>query len=111
MANPKSGLCFGLFRELLGALRVDVSPHRDAHVTNEVGSMPKPRLAIERGQILGKAISGVPGTGRQKVVDQQRNIQRRMDVEQQMDVIGLPATFEIEQRPAPGSPDSPRTSG
>lgn len=73
--------------------------------------MPKPGPATERRQMLGKAISGVPGTSRQKVVDQQRNIQRRMDVEHQMDVIGLPASFEREQRAAPGSPGSPRRSG
>lgn len=44
--------------------------------------------------MLGKAVSGAPGTGRLEVVDQHRNIQRRMDVDQQMDVIGFPTKFD-----------------
>lgn len=74
-------------------LRFDIGAHlikRCApHTAYIVSPMPELRLAIERGQMLGKAVSCPSRAGRLEIVDQHRNIKRRMDIDQQMYMISL----------------------
>lgn len=56
--------------------------------------MPEQRFAVERREMFGKAVSGTAGAGRLEVVDEHRNVERRMDVDQQGHVVVLRAVFE-----------------
>ena len=76
------------FRTVTYCTENEETPRNAAHTTHKVGTVPEQGLAVERFKMLGKAVSGSPGTDRFEVVDQHRNFQRRMDVDQQMDVIG-----------------------
>ena len=54
----------------------------------------------ESRKVFGKAVSGTAGAGRLEVVDQYRDIQRRMDIDQQVHVIGFPV--KLHELAAPG---------
>ena len=79
-----------------GALCFDIGAHlikRCATNTADIVSpMPELRLAIERGQMLGKAVSGTTSAGGLEVVDEHRDIERRMDVGQQVHMIVIGVT-------------------
>ena len=98
--------CFGdrLAGVLFGSLGVDVGTHRfpgcAADTANEVRPMPEKRLFVERSKVFSKAVARSSGAGRLEVVDENRNIKRRMDVGEQVDVVWF--TAEFDQRAAPG---------
>lgn len=80
-----------------GSLRIDICAHRlkrrTTDTANEVSTMPEQRLAVERCKMRLKPTSGASCAGRLKIVNQYRNIECRMDVDQQVDMIRLAAEF------------------
>ena len=68
--------------------------------------MPKARFPIETPKMRSEAVPGSAGAGGLEVVDQRREVQRRMDRHQQVDVIGL--ATELEQLAAPLGEDFPQ---
>ena len=88
---------------LFSALRFDIGAHLikrcAAYAADIVSPMPELRLAIERGQMLGKTVSCPSRAGRFEIVDQHRNVKCRMDINQQMHMIGLAA--ELKQLATP----------
>lgn len=65
--------------------------------------MPEGRLAVELCQVRAEARAAPPGARRLQVVDQGRDVECRVDVHQQMDVVFLPA--ELEQLATPCGED------
>ena len=82
---------------LLGSLSVDIGTHDlkrcAADTADKIGAVPELRFLVESRKVFGKAVSGTAGAGRLEVVDQYRDIQRRMDIDQQVHMIGFPAKF------------------
>ena len=97
--------CFGLASMLFSALRFDIGAHLikrcATHTTDIVSPMPELRLAIERSQMLSKAVSRPSRAGSLEMIDQHRNIKCRMGIDQQMDMISF--TTELKQLAAPSS--------
>lgn len=62
--------------------------------------MPEQWFFVERRKMLGKPVARPARTGRLEVIDERRDVQGRMDVDQQVDVIRLAA--ELHQRTTPG---------
>lgn len=56
--------------------------------------MPENRLAVEGRQVVGKTTTSTSGAGCFQVVDQHRDVERRVDINQQMDVIRLTAKLQ-----------------
>ena len=81
-----------------GSLCIHIGPYRfersTADTAHKVGPVPEQRFAVELGNVFGKAVSGPSRTGRFQVVNQHRNTQGRMDVDQQVDVIRFAAIFD-----------------
>ncbi len=65
--------------------------------------MPEEGFTVEHCEVLGKAVAGSPCAGGLDVVDQHGEVERRMAVDQQMDMIRLAA--ELKQGAAPRSED------
>lgn len=80
-----------------GSLCLHVGTHRlrccATYAAHEVRAVPERRLAEERRKVFGKSISGASGDSRLKVVNQNRNIESRMDIDQQWDMIRLAAAL------------------
>ena len=78
------GLCSGLPGMFFSPLCIHVGPHRlqrsAAHASHKVGPVPKKGLAVELGNVFGKPCPRPAGAGRLQVVDQDGNVQSRMDV-------------------------------
>ncbi|OLZ17889.1 hypothetical protein BFX06_12190 [Sulfobacillus thermosulfidooxidans] len=84
-------------------LGFDVTFHRlqrgFTDAPNIICAMPEVWLPIEFRQMIGKSIAHPPRTGGLKIVNQGRQVQRRMDTHQQMDMICFPP--ELNQGTAP----------
>ena len=93
----------GLVRLFFRPLRIDISTHRfeacSADASDVVRTVPEQRLLVERGKVFAKAIPCTTSAGRLEIVDQNRDIERRMGVHKQVDVIGLAA--KLDQRASP----------
>ena len=61
--------------------------------------MPNEWLPVESPQMIGILGADTPGTGRLQAVDQHRDLQGRMDIDQQMHMIRLAA--KLQERAAP----------
>ncbi len=83
---------------LLSALRLHIRANRvqrgAAHAAHKVGPMPKQRLPIKGRQVLCKPRPRTPCAGSFEVVDQHRDVQRRMDVSHKVDMVGFAAKLQ-----------------
>jgi hypothetical protein len=61
--------------------------------------MPKIRFPVEFREMMGESIPHPARTGRLEVIDQGGNIHRRMDADEQMDMIGFSTEFEKPAAP------------
>lgn len=65
--------------------------------------MPEGRFPIELRQVRGKAVPRPAGAGRLEVVDQDGDVERRVDTDQQVHMVGLAA--KLDQLAAPRRKD------
>ena len=84
---------------LLYAVPLDVGKTAIADATKIVGPVPEVRLPIEAGNMICKLISGFPGTCGLDVVNQSGDIQRRVNLNQKMNVIVLATVFDQAAAP------------
>jgi hypothetical protein len=94
-ASGRFDFCFGcsLAGVLFGSQSGDVGTHSLQGYTidtaDEVRPVLKQRFFVERRKVISKAVSRSSGAGCLEVVDEHRNIKRRVGDNEQVDMIGL----------------------
>ena len=94
-----SGRALDRRRTLVFDIALHRLQRRTAYRSNIVRPMPEVRLPIELPQMHPKVPPRTARRNRLQIVDQYRQLQRRMDRHQQMDVVGLAAKFQQAATP------------